>query len=836
VGVIAGIVIFFCAVYIGNAIKNSGWLEPQVAAAVDSKIFAPSTELVQDKASESQELYSLVKSLNTEIEKIVFAPEVLTAKVSDAFAVEKNKVDAKDENKNEKQKETSAKITANPEKLPRQLTERKNLLIALAKTDPRAFTLSSLSDSVLAKIPEALRKELERNVTVTGIIDAIQFDDFNKHENSRVEYFITVGNEKYSLYPTNDLSVISGGTFKVTGKKIGNSIVAENKDIERVSNFGGPMDGPADGPSSPSDSVPPDSVGDQKTLVMLIRYQDSPPVPVSNQQAYDVIFKGQFQKFYQEQSYGKASFSGKVVGWYTLPRSCNSIWPTYGSQSTHEIENLLIANHIDLSDYSHLLVVPQTTDGTEGCLSISRGFSTLGKITLPVGEKKYKVSVTYAAISNYFLSNPIGLSSFPPPFISIFDYLVTHEMGHALGIVHANGLDCGGVTLATNCDHFEYGNSFDMMGGSGSSLHFNAFYKELLGWIPVQDTITITKSGRYTINPLETSGPNKKNFAKIQRLNSVSTPIYLEFRKGIGFDGWLNQTLFSSNQSGLLVNLIRKNPEGVASFPHLLDMSATSQSWYQDIQAATLDVGKEFNDPGNGIKIGPVISVSTSTVTFDVAINKPVCVPRSPVTWIFPPVSLSLASGQTGQVNLSFQNGDSITCDDSKFNVETNAPSSWQRQIIPAGDVGLKPRESYYQEASKNINLTVPSGTPTGTYPTTFSVVNKSTGYRKDYQININVAGAPVIYNIQPWSGPVGMPTVISGLGFGSFPKVIMIGQEGRLSTNFPSNGSSINFPIPTTVIEPFCNCSIPTPPGFYDVYVYASGMLSSPVTLQVTQ
>lgn len=744
IGVIAGIIIFFCAVYIGNTIKNTGWFEPETAAAIDSKSYVSSSEVKTGKLS-AQEVYSIAKNF------------------------------------------------------------------------------------------EAPPSDLGDDITVTGAISATYFDDFNKLENSHTEYFITAGNEKFSLHPTNDLGVISGGTFKVTGKKIGNTIVVENKDIEGMPNFGGPS-GPGPGGAGDGPTPPPDSVGNQKTLVLLVRYQDSPGAPVSNQEVNDLIFKGQFQKFYKEQSYGNVSFSGKVMGWYTLPRSCNSTWPTYGTTQNHEVEDLIIANNIDLSGYDHLVIVPQSTEGATGCLSGNRGWSTLGKVIFPVGPKKFKISITGDAISNYYLSSPYPYAGAPAPSISLFENVLIHEIGHALGVMHANALDCGETSLGTNCNHIEYGNAFDVMGDEAYSLHFNAFYKELLGWIPPENSLLITRSGRYTINSLETTGANQKNFAKIQRANSASTPFYLEYRRGVGFDSWLNQNETVSNQSGLFVNLIRKNPGAIASFPHLLDMQPTSQAWSQDVKKVTLNMGSEFNDPSNGIKIGPVISVSTSSVTFDVTIDKPTCVHRSPSMWMYPPVSLSIVAGHTGQANISFQNADSITCGESKFNVETNAPSDWQRQVVPANDVGLRPTDSYYGEASKNINLTIPANTPTGTYPTTFSVMNKSTGLRKDYQINVLVAGAPVIYNINPGGGPIGTPTAIAGTGFGTFPKIIMIGAQGRFSANFPSDGSLVQFPIPATITEPFCNCQIPTPPGAYDTYVYANGLLSTPWTFQVTQ
>ena len=43
--------------------------------------------------------------------------------------------------------------------------------------------------------------------------------------------------------------------------------------------------------------------------------------------------------------------------------------------------------------------------------------------------------------------------------------VVTHELGHNLGLAHAGSLACNGVTLGPSCFGSEYGDPFDVMGG-----------------------------------------------------------------------------------------------------------------------------------------------------------------------------------------------------------------------------------------------------------------------------------------------------------------------------------------------------------------------------------
>ena len=72
--------------------------------------------------------------------------------------------------------------------------------------------------------------------------------------------------------------------------------------------------------------------------------------------------------------------------------------------------------------------------------------------------------------------------------------ILAHELGHNLGLYHANYFDCqAAYTVAgTSCMSDEYGDPIEVM---GSRYHdFNAIHKELLGWIK---PVTVTESGSH---------------------------------------------------------------------------------------------------------------------------------------------------------------------------------------------------------------------------------------------------------------------------------------------------------------------------------------------------
>ncbi|WP_367873268.1 Calx-beta domain-containing protein [Luteolibacter sp. Populi] len=63
--------------------------------------------------------------------------------------------------------------------------------------------------------------------------------------------------------------------------------------------------------------------------------------------------------------------------------------------------------------------------------------------------------------------------------------VINHECGHSLGRSHANFWETDDGTAYGNGKNQEYGNSFDVMGGSGGfGAHYNTVSKRELGWLP----------------------------------------------------------------------------------------------------------------------------------------------------------------------------------------------------------------------------------------------------------------------------------------------------------------------------------------------------------------
>lgn len=596
--------------------------------------------------------------------------------------------------------------------------QRKTLVKELMKENPRAFLATAIRKNQRATLPQNIQKDIEQETTITAKIEVFHIDDFENPENSRFEYTLRTKDAKLNFYPTNELHLVSGAEIKVSGLQLDDIVVSDtNKQNFQVT----------------KESPPLESIGDQKTLVLLINFLNSPSIPFAKEQAFDMIFNDQFQEFMKEQSYGKVSFSGDVYGWITLQRNgVKALACEYTSKvslSDTEIKNFVLTNNINLDNYDRLLfILNQPFDG--GC-------SHVGKIDISFNNNSYRLSDAYIGLDKFDAQRSTH------PFKWIFlDHLLSHELGHSLGVYHANGWDCGTQVLYDEfCEHVEYGNLFDTMGHGLYSLHFNSFYKELLGWIKPEETLIINQSGTYSISNLETEQGVK--LAKIQRTELNTTPYYLEYRKGIGFDSNLNNQELNHNKTGLFFNKIITD-EGF--YPRLLDMNPTSFDWVEDIKKTTLNNSNIFYDPGSGIAVGPILGINDSSINFNVKLSDPVCIQQKPlVNAVGYKYLFEMPAGESDLRVIEIINKDPVSCGGSNFNIILTMPSFWEYIVTDANanpfPNNIIPPISLFPETGRSIRIdfSVPVNTPPITYSIKSEVINTNSGLKTMKEDKIDI-------------------------------------------------------------------------------------------------
>src|SRR3989344_2253899 len=703
--------------------------------------------------------------------------------------------------------------------------QRKESALKLMKENPVLFSAIAVKKNERRTLSPEIQKDVEEEVTLTGTVKVLHVDDFNRQENSRFEYILSSQGKEYSLYATKPIAVSSGARVKVKGFRLDNVLAADGGQNAIEVQFNPPL--------------PPESIGNQRTLVLLLTASSSLPVPFSRERAHDLVFNGQFQSFMDEQSYNQVSFSGDIYGWIELPRAtgCTIL---YGD----ELSQIARTYNIDFNKYDRIVSLIGST-GYGGCSGVGKWNTTINGVDYKLSH----ASVGAQDTTDYSWGNPL----FP---WSAFDFVLSHEMGHSLGVYPANGWECGNEIIYGDCQHLEYGNIYDTMGFGNYSLHFNAFYKELLGWIPPQRVLNITTSGTYTINPLEKNSDSAIALAKVKIKNSQVTPFYIENRRATGFDANLEKDDLRQNQEGLFINrIVRFSPALSDGFPRLLDMSPHADAdtidsrWWEDIKQSTLNrVGPiesspRFVDKGRGITIGPIRNVSPSSITFDVALTDPLCVRRSPtsVGYYAPPRAVV---GGYAYMNVYFTNGDYFGCGPSTFRFQNNLPPGWVLDGERGGgvDVSLAPDEHGYFNAGV---FRVPQNELPGMYEIETEIINNQSGLSASVHAAIEVVPPPVIDRIIPQSGPIGTSVRIEGSGFigdsqGQVGVNIYEGMSGvwvSLAVQ-PIDSNTIIFTVPATVQR--CTSgnpceTIPTPLGQYYIYVSTSESSSNNVTFRVS-
>jgi hypothetical protein len=344
-----------------------------------------------------------------------------------------------------------------------------------------------------------------------------------------------------------------------------------------------------------------------RVAVVPYNFVDHEVESFTTAQLRDLVFDGagsdwataSVRSYFDEITEGRMTITGHVYDWVTLPFS------QYHPGETR----LRVVDTVLLPDI-HALVGVQ-------------GFSP-GDYDVVVYTYPYDIAGTYKG-------GPVTFAPAVDRHQSLHTYI--HELGHFLGLSHANTYTCGrsghhvSIGPSSVCSTTEYNDHTSVMGGGLVIYHPSAYEKLAIGVWGAGQVEDVTASGTFTLPALERAGvPGTRALRiPINHSHDGDRPAfyYLSYRQPIGFDApraggpWVRGLSIH-----LAIDYRTSFPTGGEAGAYrrfgktqLIDSNPDTGGSFAD---GALPVGQTFRDPIDGVAIRLVsIDGEAATVAID---------------------------------------------------------------------------------------------------------------------------------------------------------------------------------------------------------------------------
>ncbi len=617
----------------------------------------------------------------------------------------------------------------------------------------RAYALLPINSKMESRV------DTRTTIPISGryIIGVTVREDFLEKGTEKIIKTIYINGKEYEFTTDNVSTEIESGFYDVIGKLDPKT----NKVIISSAKFSGYIsDGVLDR-DNVSTSTSSTVKKKKKVAVFLFDYQDSSTQPFYPSDVHEIMFgNGKFKNYFKEASYDRLLLSGEIFGWYTIGHNAGN-GPCQADVET-DLAAAISGSSINLNNYGNIVIISLCNG------QVANGQSNTGPTPYNINGTTYNKTVTWVNVSastwNQISSQMMeGVSGMH--ILTNLERLLTHEFGHALGLMHANAISCMGTLPTAECQGVGVGNHYDTMAYETIGLHLNAWAKAKLGWFTGTELQTITQSGTYTIGSLE-SQPGFSQLSVVAKafkvkpsINSPKTPIWIEFRKAVGFDTGINTPAFggiqggggeappyniAENQNGIMI--YKEGFEGIysgainpatASLMYLRGAPnlGTGSNPYQ----VSLNPGQIYSEPRYGLSITTIPTSSTTSRKFEVTMNPGfACTHLQPALDSWQLNNTYVSAGTSTIINNLLVNKDYLSCPNASFTYSFNFGQLEQNGSTP----GL---ESFLSNLSPDderrfiFGVFVPTGTVPGIYDVVVTITNTSSGLSSTDIVPISV-------------------------------------------------------------------------------------------------
>lgn len=577
------------------------------------------------------------------------------------------------------------------------IRERKALMAEFIRREPSAalrLALPSAAASRLASAYPALAPDLEHVGQWEGTAEVTVFDGLDGSSETQVR--LRTGGRTLRAYFASALpkGLACGATVRLRGVRLDEEMAAGEAQVLAA-----------------SEDAACSTTGVQRAVILLVTFPGvTPPQSVTPAAMSDAFFGTATGRsvdgYWREASYGLASATGLVKGWYTLSRQ-------YACTENYAILAEAIAaagSEVNFADFNRIFVVfPSGGCAWAGLSNVGCGsYSTAGGVV--------------TASASWLTAGQVGTRDSAVK-------LAVHEGGHALGLHHSASRDFGSEPLgppSTLGTWDEYGDRYSAM-GYWNLGHYSVPQKVSLGWLEMgKNVATVESNGTFTIEPSALQPAGYKGL-KVRRGTGLDAWLWVEFKQKLGL---YESSLGSQAFSGALVHYEDPLSNGRSN---LLDFTPSTDSWTDP----ALPAGASWIDPYSNLKL-TVPSAFAAGLTLNVEYGPPPCVPALPEVSLAP-FNPGVEQGTSVSYTVTVRNNDSPGCASSAFTF-TSEPAGWPTEFQPASLL-LAPG----QAANTVMTKSVPMATVPGTYQVSATAIAGSRSATA-------VSGATVIAATPPLS------------------------------------------------------------------------------------